>query len=104
MRQARSAATDCQKMLACYCMRHKLTADHDCSAVHSILQVLQSVLTTQNMSRRYLGVSRVDDIAYTMIEVGMRSVAKTTIITMQVRHCTPHRTFNCQLLPCGLMC
>lgn len=33
---------------------------------------------------RYLGLSKVDDIAYIMIEVGMRSVAKTTIFTMQV--------------------
>lgn len=33
---------------------------------------------------RYLGKPAIKDISYTMIEVGMRSVAKTTIITMQV--------------------
>jgi hypothetical protein len=33
---------------------------------------------------RYLGKPSIKDPAYTMIEVGMQSVAKTTIITMQV--------------------
>lgn len=32
----------------------------------------------------YLGLSKVEDVPYKFIEVGMRSVARTTIFTMQV--------------------